>query len=132
MEAAVRSIARGVVADRLTKVEVYIKDPNEGNAIYVTFALKEYPFISWIRDQAYEDIGKMCDALWRAGYHDYLYSFAGTLPLVDKYGQSSETIVLIADMKPDVLSKINFDYYGWWDNLPVLADPFFLHPAIRD
>lgn len=50
-------------------------------------------------------------------------------PLVDKYGQESDSIVMTLNLRRETYQKINFDnLYG--DEVLFAIDSYFLHPAL--
>lgn len=53
------------------------------------------------------------------------------LPLVDTYGNESDSLVMSIDMNKETLDKINWENF-LTDNLPNVADHYHNHPALND
>ncbi len=51
------------------------------------------------------------------------------LPLVDQYGNESDSLVMSIDMKKETLEKINWDKF-LFNNIPDTADHYHNHPAL--
>ncbi len=52
------------------------------------------------------------------------------MTLVDKYGNEEDYPVHIMTLSTETISKINWDNF-LYDNLPEIADTYFLHPALQ-
>lgn len=53
------------------------------------------------------------------------------LPLVDQYGNEAPGKVMTVNLIRETWSKINWDNFNE-DNLPKIADFYFVHPAINN
>ena len=53
-----------------------------------------------------------------------------TYPLQDKYGNTSEDIVIKATFNSDTIKKINFDNFDYND-IPSVADEWWNHNALN-
>ncbi|GIO63594.1 hypothetical protein [Paenibacillus cineris] len=58
-------------------------------------------------------------------------AFNITYPLVDKYGNSSDQIVMKVEFSRATLDKINYDGFDF-NNIGDVADSYWEHPAIRE
>lgn len=58
-------------------------------------------------------------------------AFNITYPLVDKYGNSSEQIVLKVEFSRSTLDKINYDNFDF-NNIEDIADSYWEHQAIKE
>ncbi|MBP8641292.1 MAG: hypothetical protein KBI01_10440 [Oscillospiraceae bacterium] len=62
-------------------------------------------------------------------FKDINISFEIVYPLVDEYGNSTDTTVITASFTSTTRNKINWDYF-LIENMPDVADEWWMHPAL--
>jgi len=61
---------------------------------------------------------------------DVNIDFNVVYPMVDKYGNTSEDIVIKATFKADTIKAINFENFNY-ENIPEIADEWWSHNALK-
>ena len=62
-------------------------------------------------------------------FKDVNISFEIVYPLVDEYGNATDTTVITATFTSTTRNKINWDYF-LIENMPDVADEWWMHPAL--
>jgi hypothetical protein len=96
--------------------------------ISVQWALDDNLTTEMILRGAWLDVLHMAKVLWQAGYTTQSYVFDGSFSMTDAYGASSENRVILVTLNPETTGKIVWDTFIT-DNLPVIADTYWQHPA---
>jgi len=87
---------------------------------------------NYIRGGALMDSADLFEHLY-ANYPDDLTAvqIMGFYPLSDSYGKEEDVAVLKISIKKETADKINWDNFNS-DNFPIVADSYYIHPALSD
>ena len=107
------------------------EEPSELN---ITLTLSDGFSNNFMRSGAYSEAYDICRAINEAGkYTDKIsnYKFTFFTSLVDKHGNEADGEILYMDFKKEDIEKINW-VHMYPDKFSELADPLWIHPALRD
>ena len=102
----------------------------ENSTIYVTFRIQDNFSNKWIRDGMGEDTLQILYVVRNSGLSYDELVVEGTFPLVDSYGNTEESTVLVATYKKDTVERINFE--GTVKMFAIVDDELFIHPAMLE
>lgn len=84
-----------------------------------------------MQDGAKIDIYDMLKVVKNSDLGYETVNFAGTFPLIDKFGNTEEAYVVKVDYSRATIDKINFDAFRFGDVYAV-ADSAYVHPAFQE
>lgn len=102
----------------------------EDSTIYVTFRVQDNFSTEWIRDGMGSDTLKILYVVRNSGLEYDELVVEGTFPLIDAYGNTEESTVLVATYKKDTVERINFE--GVVKMFAIVDDELFIHPAMLE
>lgn len=115
----------------VTKLTDFSYDCIDSVSICVTFAIDDNLTENFIKRGAMLDINRMLEIIAQSDIEYEEVFFTGTFPLVDAFGNSEETNVVMVWYRKETVDKINWDNF-LTDNVYIIADDLFLHPAFRE
>ncbi len=102
----------------------------EGSTIYVTFRIQDNFSNEWIREGMGSDTLEILYVVRNSGLEYDELVVEGTFPLIDAYGNTEESTVLVATYKKDTVERINFE--GVVKMFAIVDDELFIHPAMLE
>jgi len=124
LESALKDVLGESNRNRDDRVLVLIED----STIYVTFRIQDNFSAEWIRDGMGQDTLQILYVVRNSGLPYDELVVEGTFPLVDAYGNTEESTVLVATYKKDTVERINFE--GTVKMFAIVDDELFIHPAM--
>jgi hypothetical protein len=110
-------------------VKVY-KIENIDKNIEIIFTIDDNLTDGMIRDSAKIDVVEILKAVQSSGYDYAKVTAYGTFPLMDKFGNSEESVVIKASYTCNTINRINWQNF-LYDNVYGIADSVWLHPTFR-
>lgn len=127
-----QSIAKDIVDERFKEIKIldYAENPKK-KMIQVHFMGADNFTKGFIRKGMYMDCADIFKKLYSTDIPIYEITCFVYLPLQDKYGNSSEEVVMKMNLNENTAQKIN------WDNILIteffkIADGYWEHPVLRD
>lgn len=131
----VRAAVEAVLSRGNRKVEritTAVADPDQKNPqIFVRWTINDNLTEGLIKASARHDAVKILKAIAELGVDYSAILLEGTFPLVDKLGNSSESVVVHASYPKATIDKINWANF-LSDNVYAVADDVTIHPAFRE
>ena len=103
----------------------------DGGRVSLVIAFDDNLTEGFIRGSMRQDIVAVLKAADESGYDFSEIEVAGSFPLVDKFGNSTESIVAKTSFSRGTVERINWDNFIS-DNLFEIADSAWLHPAMQE
>lgn len=98
--------------------------------VNIKWNLNDNLYLDWVKSQALKDVVELSELIYKK-YDVELIQFMGYFPLVDKYGNSENSVVLKVSISKETANKINWDNFVA-ENLPNVADSYYLHPSLSN
>jgi hypothetical protein len=102
---------------------------SDDQIIAVVFPMNDALTTNWMRRFALDTILDIARAVRDNTDNTHELRVVVTGPLTDAYGNTSEEPAITVHLKATTLERINFDGFDI-DNLPMIADHYWQHPAL--
>jgi len=122
----IEKLTESLYEDNLREITISKTEPYD---VFVDHDLKDSFTNNMMRTSYYMDVQSYLEEVKELPINE-VYIAAWTT-LTDQYGSESEAIVLSTTFSKDTIAKINFDNITT-DNIPAIADDFFIRQVMRD